>query len=102
MIMGRIILAATVAALVGVGFFGRAQDATAQEAPREIPAAMTDPAIDFALAGGEHIVWPAPVRERRINKLFVVLPGPGNNLPRDWELVGAEAARLGYHAIALA
>jgi hypothetical protein len=102
MIMGRTIVVATVAALVGVGFFGRAQDATAQEAPREVPAAMTDPAIDFALPGGEHIVWPAPAPERRINKLFVVLPGAGNNLPRDWELVGAEAARLGYHTIALA
>jgi hypothetical protein len=102
MIMRRTILVATVAALLGVGLFGRAEDATAQEPPREIAAALTDPAIDFALAGGEHIVWPVPARERRINKLFVVLPGAGNNLPRDWELVGAEAARLGYHTIALA
>jgi hypothetical protein len=95
-------LLSVAALMTGVGFFGRAQDATAQQAPREIPAAMTDPAIDFALPGGEHIVWPAPALERRINKLFVVLPGAGNNLPRDWELVGAEAARLGYHTIALA
>jgi hypothetical protein len=90
------------AALLGVGFFGGANDASAQDETRAIPAAATDPAIDFALVNGEHIVWPAPVPERRIQKLFVFLPGAGNNLPRDWKLLGAEAARLGYHTILLA
>jgi len=102
MTLRRTVLAVAAAAVVSVGFFGRAQDASAQEATRAIPAAATDPAIDFALPDGEHIVWPAPVPERAIQKLFVFLPGAGNNLPRDWELLGAEAARLGYHTIALA
>src|SRR5918994_7584512 len=99
---GRGVLAVTTAALLGAGVFGGARDASAQETPRAVAAAATDSAIDFALPDGEHIVWPAPAPDRAIRKLFVFLPGAGNNLPRDWELLGAEAARLGYHTIALA
>ncbi len=102
MTLGRAVVALATAAVIGVGFLGRAQDAGAEEPLREIAAAATDPAIDFALPAGEHIVWPAPEPGRRIQKLFVFMPGAGNNLPRDWRLLGAEAARLGYHTIVLA
>jgi hypothetical protein len=93
------------AALLGVGFFGRAADASAQElllTKHEVAANLTDPAIDFVPAGAEHFVWLAADPEPRIQKLFVFLPGAGNNRPRDWQLLGAEAARLGYYTIVLA
>jgi hypothetical protein len=100
----RTTLTAVALALLGLGFLARADDAAAQEllAPRVIAANATDPAIDFVPAGAEHFVWLAADPDRRIQKLLVFMPGSGNNMPRDWQLLGAEAARLGYHTIMLA
>lgn len=104
MIDSTSIRALAAVAVVGLGFFGSVQAASAEELfpPREIAANVTDPTIDFVPAGAEHFVWLSADPDRRIQKLFVFLPGAGNNRPRDWQLLGAEAARLGYHTIVLA
>src|SRR6058998_2295581 len=57
----------------------------------------TDPAIDQAL--DRHYVW-LDTTARSNHKLFVFLPGTGQN-PSIFQLVQQEAARLGYHVIGL-
>jgi hypothetical protein len=62
--------------------------------PTTIPPA---PPIDPQLA--RHYVWfnPSAVGKRR---LLVFMPGT-KNVPASWQLLGQEAARLGYHVINL-
>jgi hypothetical protein len=98
------VLAAAAVAVLGLGLLGPAAGAAAPELlpPRAIAANVADPAIDFVPAGAEHFVWLAADPTRQVQKLFVFMPGSGNNMPRDWQLLGAEAARLGYHTIVLA
>src|SRR5256884_4792534 len=57
----------------------------------------TDPAIDQGL--DDHYVW-LDTTVRSNHKLFVFLPGTGQN-PSIFQLVQQEAARLGYHVIGL-
>jgi len=57
----------------------------------------TDPAIDQGL--DDHYVW-LDTTARSNHKLFVFLPGTGQN-PSIFQLVQQEAARLGYHVIGL-
>src|SRR2546426_11407599 len=57
----------------------------------------TDPAIDQGL--DDHYVW-IDTTARSNHKLFVFLPGTGQN-PSIFQLVQQEAARLGYHVIGL-
>ena len=58
----------------------------------------TDRAIDSA-PGDEHYVWFNPAFHGR-RQLFVMMPGTKQQ-PAMFQLVTKEAARLGYHAIAL-
>jgi hypothetical protein len=58
---------------------------------------VTDPAIDQGL--DDHYVW-LDTTARSNHKLFVFLPGTGQN-PSLFQLVQQEAARLGYHVIGL-
>ena len=62
-----------------------------------VAPATTDPAIDRAL--DNHYVW-LDTTARSNHKLFVFLPGTGQN-PSSFQLVQQEAARLGYHVIGL-
>src|SRR5712692_447063 len=57
----------------------------------------TDPAINTALA--DHYVW-LDTAARSNHKLFLFLPS-GRSAPDTFQLVGQEAARLGYHVISL-
>src|SRR5947207_7804330 len=57
----------------------------------------TDPAIDQG--PDDHYVW-LDTTARSNHKLFVFLPGTGQN-PSIFQLVQQEAARLGYHVIGL-
>lgn len=57
----------------------------------------TDPVIDRAL--DNHYAW-LDTTARSNHKLFVFLPGTGQN-PSLYQLVQQEAARLGYHVIGL-
>jgi hypothetical protein len=103
----RRMLAVAAAALLGLGFLGRPSSAAADEfvaAPANpIAANLTDPAIDYLPAGGGHFVWLAADPTRRIQKLFVFMPGAGaTNHPREWTELGKAAARIGYHTIVLA
>jgi len=57
----------------------------------------TDPRINRALAN--HYVWLDPTA-RSNHKLFLFLPS-GRSAPDTFQLIGQEAARLGYHVISL-
>ncbi len=57
----------------------------------------TDPAISTALA--DHYAW-LDTTARSNHKLFLFLPS-GRSAPDTFQLVGQEAARLGYHVISL-
>src|SRR3989441_5398880 len=73
---------------------------TGEQAPlvvRTIAPQLTDPAIDRALAN--HYVW-LDTAARLNHKLFLFLPS-GRSAPDTFQLVGQEAARLGYHVISL-
>src|SRR2546422_2301947 len=73
---------------------------TGEQAPlvvRTIAPQLTDPAIDRALAN--HYVW-LDTAARSNHKLFLFLPS-GRSAPDTFQLVGQEAARLGYHVISL-
>jgi hypothetical protein len=65
--------------------------------PHIVAPKTTDPAIDRALA--PHYVWFDPAA-RANRKLLLFMPG-ANNQPVSWQLLAREAARLGYHVIAL-
>jgi hypothetical protein len=99
----RVPLVDAAAVLLGVGFLGRTADAHAVdgETPtHEVPANVNDPAIDTSR--GEHLVWLGPA-QRRVGKLLLFLPSGGlNNVPTDWEWMGTERRRLGYHTLVLA
>ena len=76
-------------------------EATAMPAPtlvlHVVAPQATDPAIDQGL--DDHYVW-LDTTARSNHKLFVFLPGTGQN-PSIFQLVQQEAARLGYHVIGL-
>jgi hypothetical protein len=57
----------------------------------------TDDDIDRALA--PHYVW-LDTTARTNRKLLLFMPG-ANNQPVSWQLLGQEAARMGYHVIGL-
>src|SRR4051794_5920017 len=90
----------TVAALSGLLAF--AADARAADVPTHVIAAnVNDAGIDPA-RGSNHI-WLAADPARRVGKLLVFMSGGGvTNLPQDWQEMGSEGARLGYHTIVLA
>jgi hypothetical protein len=84
-------------ALLGLALTSSAR---AADPARAIPANVNDPGIDAAR--GANLVWLAPA-DRRVGKLLVFLPlGGMNNRPTEFEEIGSEAGRLGYHTIVLA
>src|SRR3954449_12400290 len=65
-----------------------------------IAANANDPGIDATR--GQNLVW-LPPTSKRVGKLLVFLPYGGvNNLPTNFQEVGSEGGRLGYHTIVLA
>jgi len=62
-----------------------------------VPPKETDPEITLGLS--DHYVWLDPTA-RGNPKLLLFMPGT-NNVPASWQLLGQEAARLGYHVIGL-
>jgi len=73
-----------------------------------VPQQATDPSLP---AGPDHFAWVVkrdPTQAKRhwpSARLLIFMPGAGGaagNPPRDFQLIGAEAARIGYHAIVLA
>ena len=62
-----------------------------------VPPQATDDRIDGAVAN--HYVW-LDTTARSNHKLFLFLPS-GRSAPDTFQLVGQEAARLGYHVISL-
>src|SRR3954454_1658808 len=91
--------------VVGVALFGLVglmDDARAADVPTHVIAAnVNDAGIDPA-RGSNHI-WLAADPARRVGKLLVFMSGGGiTNLPQDWQEMGSEGARLGYHTIVLA
>jgi hypothetical protein len=89
--------------LVGVALLGLAlaADARAADVPKyAIAANVNDPGIDPSR--GKNLVWLAP-ETRRVGSLLVILPyGAMNNLTTNFQEIGAEGGRLGYHTIVLA
>src|SRR2546427_12944748 len=75
----------------------RAAGSTAPLIRHIIAPQATDAAIDHALA--DHYVW-LDTAARSNHKLFLFLPS-GRSAPDTFQLVGREAARLGYHVISL-
>ena len=88
------------AALVALLIFTPAARA-ADPATYALDANVNDPGIDTAR--GQNLVWAPAGGGHRVDKLLVFLPygGPAN-LPTEFEEIGAEGARLGYHTIVLA
>ena len=84
-----------------VALAASASDARAQEVfPRGIDANVNDPGIDPAR--GQNLIW-MPAAARRVDKLLLFLPlGGMNNRPTEFDEIGSEGARLGYHTIVLA
>ncbi|GAC1516576.1 MAG: hypothetical protein NVS1B4_12260 [Gemmatimonadaceae bacterium] len=67
--------------------------------PHIIPPQATDREISVALE--PHYVWPTPSGRKHSNSLlYVLLPGT-TGTPDRFQLLGAEAARQGYHVITL-
>jgi len=91
----------TVAALLAIAVLGGGPSARAADpATYAIDANINDPGIDTAR--GQNLVWLAPAN-KRVGKLLVFLPlGGAANLPTEFESIGSEAGRLGYHTIVLA
>jgi len=88
----------------GRGRINVARAVGAVDQPRPAPLVLhvvapqtTDPAIDRAL--DDHYVW-LDTTARSNHKLFLFMPG-ANAIPRQFQLVEQEAARLGYHVIGL-
>jgi hypothetical protein len=93
-------LAALAVAAVGLGLAPSAR-AAEPEAREAIPANINDAGI--STTRGANLVWLSPDPARRVGKLLVFLPSGGAmNLPTEFEWVGNEGARLGYHTIVLA
>ena len=84
-----------------VALAASAADARAQEVfPRGIDANVNDPGIDPAR--GQNLIW-MPAAARRVGKLLLFLPlGGMDNRPTEFDEVGSEGGRLGYHTIVLA
>jgi hypothetical protein len=83
--------------LVGLGANARAADPAARDT---IAANVNDPGI--LTTRGPNLVY-MPDSARRVGKLLVFLPSGGAvNFPTEFEWVGDEGARLGYHTIVLA
>ncbi len=83
---------------LGTGpMMSRAAESTAPLIQHIIAPQATDAAIDHALAN--HYVW-LDTTARSNHKLFLFLPS-GRSAPDTFQLVGQEAARLGYHVISL-
>jgi hypothetical protein len=88
-----------------------ATDPSAALMPRRIEPQETDASIDWKPTGaayvnrGQHYVW-LDASARPNHQLFVFLPSantqePFFGLPDNYQLLGAEAARLGYHVVVL-
>ena len=93
----RSTLATAAVALLGLGLVA---DARAADQARVIPAIDTGPGIDAAR--GDNLVWLASDPDRRVGKLLVFLPFGGVLLGSiDFEEIGSEGGRLGYHTIVL-
>ncbi len=93
----------TAPALIAVAALGCASSARAVEpdAREAIPANVNDAGI--VTTRGANLVWLSPDPARRVGKLLVFLPSGGlMNFPTEFEWVGNEGARLGYHTIVLA
>ena len=75
------------------------EKSVAQLKPRKVPPQATDSEIRDPRWLNEHYVWLDRAADRR-EKLFVHMPGVGNP-PSTGQLLAGEAARLGYHVIAL-
>jgi hypothetical protein len=88
-------------AVLGLAQLGLATSARAADLPTHaIDANVNDAGIDPAR--GQNLVW-LPHADKRVGKLLVFLPyGAVNNRPTQFQEVGAEGARLGYHTIVLA
>jgi hypothetical protein len=78
-------------------FDRRVEESSAPLVLHVVAPEATDPAIDGFL--DNHYVW-LDTTARSNHKLFVFLPGTGQN-PSIFQLVQQEAARLGYHVIGL-
>jgi len=76
-------------------------EATTTPAPTLVLHVVAPQATDRAIDQGldDHYVW-LDTTARSNHKLFVFLPGTGQN-PSIFQLVQQEAARLGYHVIGL-
>src|SRR5438132_6735393 len=76
-------------------------EATTTPAPTLVLHVVAPQATDRAIDQGldDHYVW-LDTTARSNHKLFVFLPGTGQN-PSSFQLVQQEAARLGYHVIGL-
>ena len=71
-------------------------------APSDTDPAITDTASPTPGTRGANLVWLAPA-QRRVGKLLVFLPYGGfDQRTTEYEEVGSEAGRLGYHTIVLA
>src|SRR4051812_42092364 len=88
-------------AVLGLASLGVPAGARAADPPTlVIPANVNDAGIDPAR--GQNLIWLAPA-SKRVGKLLVFLPyGAVNNLPTNFQELGSEGARLGYHTIVLA
>jgi len=83
---------------LGTGpMMSRAAESTAPLIQYIVAPQATDDRIDRALAN--HYVW-LDTAARSNHKLFLFLPS-GRSAPDTFQLVGQEAARLGYHVISL-
>ncbi len=94
------LVAVAAAAPLGIAANARAADVPAHT----VPPGATDPQIlDTAVTRGPHLVYLAPEERRRVGKLLVFLPyGGPDQRTTEYEEVGSEAGRLGYHTIVLA
>jgi hypothetical protein len=91
-------LVAVAVALLGLGF---AADARAADLARAIDANVNDAGIDPTR--GKNLVWLTANEQRRVGRLLVFLPlGAAMNVPTEFEELGSEGGRLGYHTIVLA
>ncbi len=92
----------TITALVAVAVLGCASSARGADPPTHaINANVNDAGIDNAR--GQNLIWLAGDPARRVGKLLVFLPlGAVNNFPSNFQELGAQGGRLGYHTIVLA
>ena len=97
------VVAVAAAAPLGIVADVRAADVPAHTiAPGDTDPAITDTASPTPGTRGANLVWLAPA-QRRVGKLLVFLPYGGlDQRTTEYEEVGSEAGRLGYHTIVLA